>query len=166
MEIRVNSWHIMPTSRLRGSRGAFCIRRFTEKDRSPIRFLAVDTDRCFSQSADTPPGHPFSASFRSSCFDIFALWRAFSSGFERVFSFLFVVLALLLMFACAKVLLLSGPSLEVLLLLSAFYAGRAVFTAFATGDSPFFLAVSMISQTLLVMTHSVNSHKASMRQPC
>ena len=44
MEIRVSSWHIMPTSRRRGSRAGFCTRSFTDKDRNPIRFLATGTD--------------------------------------------------------------------------------------------------------------------------
>ena len=60
--------------------------------------------------------------------------------FPRVFKnvkmsslFLFV-LALLLILACTKLLLLSGPKREILLFLSAFDAVHCIFT----GDSPFF----------------------------
>ena len=68
------------------------------------------------------------------------------------------VLARLLIFACAAILLFFGPILEVLLFLSAFYPGRAVFTAFVTGDSPFVLAVSMLSQTLITTKHPCGNH--------
>ena len=44
-----------------------------------------------------------------------------------------------LIFARTAILLFSGPKLEVLLFLSAFYAGRDVFTAFLKAIRRFFL---------------------------
>ena len=59
----------------------------------------------------------------------FSVWRPFSSGFLNMPYFLLFVLALLLIFACAKILLFSGPKLEFLLFWIACYAGKAVLIA-------------------------------------
>ena len=126
---------------------------------------------CFCQPADTPPRDPFSASFRSSCFDIFLSGVPFPRVFEHFFSLFWFVLALLLIFACAKILLFSGPKLEFLLFWSAFYAGKAVLTAFLRVIRLFFLSVSVLSQTLVVMTqffttkHSCGNHVNIRKEP-
>ena len=51
-------------------------------------------------------------------------------------------------FACVAILLFSGPKLEVLLSISAFYAGRAVSTAFSREFRRFLVAVSVLSQSI------------------
>ena len=128
-------------------------------------WLHVQLDRLcsFCQLADTPPHDPFSASFRSSWFDIFLSGARFPQVFEHFFSFVLFVLALLFIFACAKFLLCSGPKLEFLLFWSAFYARDAVLTAFLRVIRRFFLSVYAFTDSR--RCDSVLCQKASMWQP-
>ena len=119
---------------------------------------------CFCQLADTPPRDPFSASFRSSCFDIFCLVCVLL-GFLNISSLFFCSFLLFWTFLLGgKILLFSGPKLEFLLFWSAFYAEKTVLTAFLRVIRRFFLSVSVLSQTLVVMTqfftrkHSCGNH--------
>ena len=77
-------------------------------------------------------------------------------------------------FACAAILLFSVPKLEVCCVFSAFYAGRAVLTAYLRVIRRVFVAVSVLSQTFgehpranhdNVHSDPFHSHRASMDQP-
>ena len=86
--------------------------------------------RCFRQPADLPPGSLFGVCFRSCGFEVLVYNVRFPRVFEHFFSVLFVRSCFFTDFACVAILLFSGPKLEVLLFFRAFYAGRAVSTAF------------------------------------
>ena len=72
----------------------------------------------------------------------------FPRVFEHFFYVVFVRSCLFANFACVAILLFSGPKLEVLLFFSALYAGRAVSTAFSRVIRRFFVAVSVLSQSI------------------
>ena len=72
----------------------------------------------------------------------------FPRVFEHFFSVVFVRSCFFADFACVAILLFSGPKLEVLLSISAFYAGRAVSTAFSREFRRFLVAVSVLSQSI------------------
>ena len=72
----------------------------------------------------------------------------FPRVFEHFFSVVLVRPCFFADLACVAILLFSGPKLEVLLFFSALYAGRAVSTAFSRVIRRFFVAVSVLSQSI------------------
>ena len=72
----------------------------------------------------------------------------FPRVFEHFFSVELVRSCFFADFACVAILLFSGPKLEVLLFFSTLYAGRAVSTAFSRVIRRFFVAVSVLSQSI------------------
>ena len=67
---------------------------------------------------------------------------------EHFFSVVLVRSRCCVDFACVAILLFPGPKLEVLLFFSAFYAGRAVSTACSRVIRHFFVAVSVLSESI------------------
>ena len=107
----------------------------------------------FCQLADTPPHDPFSASCRSSCFDIFLSGVRFPRVYLNISSpFLLFVLALLLIFACAKNFAPLGSKTRVFAVLEHVLYWKSRFDCILREIRRFFLSVSMLSQTLVVMT--------------